>query len=479
MPTVPLPEEPNLDQLRKQARELQRSHGGSLSSAQLTLARKYGFPSWPRIRAHVLAINAHTWTPSPEDPNAPPADRFLRLACLNYDADRPDRRDEARRLMAANPLLPSTNLAVAAVCADLDAVQRLIAAAPQAVSATAGPYDWSPLMYLTYGRVATDSTTVAVARMLIDAGADPNDGRFFRGLPTPFTVLTGVFGSDSPVQPAHPHADALARVLLDAGADPNDGQALYNRMFGLNDDHLSVLFEYGLGRGDGGPWHRLLGEQLESPTQMLAALLDWATAHDQRSRVALLAAHGVDVVGPIVARRRYSSTGSTPIEVALLNGNVELADQLRILGAIEPTSDPVEIFIAAALAGHKATTDASAEDVIAVVRTTRPGLIVWAAGLGRVATLELLVAKGFDINAKGRSDVPIEMPWETALHAAVSNDDVELATRLLELGANPDIRDQRFDGTPLDWAYHLEHPDLIDLLAPVTASRDSLLPDGL
>ena len=47
------------------------------------------------------------------------------------------------------------------------------------------------------------------------------------------------------------HSIALARALLAAGADPNDPQALYNRMFGDDDDHLVLLFEFGLGRGNG------------------------------------------------------------------------------------------------------------------------------------------------------------------------------------------------------------------------------------
>src|SRR5260370_39449108 len=49
-----LPERPNLDQLRRQARELQRrSKPVTLSAAQLALARDYGFPSWARMKAEV------------------------------------------------------------------------------------------------------------------------------------------------------------------------------------------------------------------------------------------------------------------------------------------------------------------------------------------------------------------------------------------------------------------------------------------
>ena len=108
-------------------------------------------------------------------------------------------------------------------------------------------------------------------KLLLEAGADPNDGRFWHALPTPFTVLTGVLGYGERRQPWHPHAIAFARLLLESGADPNDGQTLYNRMFGSNDDHLVLLFLYGLGRVP--PWQRLLGESLEPPNEMLRSLL--------------------------------------------------------------------------------------------------------------------------------------------------------------------------------------------------------------
>jgi uncharacterized protein DUF5655 len=51
-----LPKRPNLDQLRRQARELQRrSRLQKLSTAQLVLARAYGFRSWARLKAEVDA----------------------------------------------------------------------------------------------------------------------------------------------------------------------------------------------------------------------------------------------------------------------------------------------------------------------------------------------------------------------------------------------------------------------------------------
>ena len=104
---------------------------------------------------------------------------------------------------------------------------------------------------------------LTAARQLLDAGADPNDGYLFDALPSPFTLLTGVFGHGElgpQRQPRHPHWQALGRLLLDAGADPNDAQTLYNRMFEPDNSHLELLFEYGLGTGDGGPWKTRIEE---------------------------------------------------------------------------------------------------------------------------------------------------------------------------------------------------------------------------
>ncbi len=473
MPTDPLPQNPDLDQLRKQARELQRAKrvdepGFALSSAQLLLARRYGFPSWVRLRRHVEIVKARTWNPSTTSSDTEPLpDRYLRLVCLTYSSEPAADLLAAAELLAEHPELPAAGIATAAACADVARVREILAADPAAASTPTGPHGWTPLLYQAYARprpAPGRDATLRTARLLLEAGADPNDGRFWHGLPTPFTVLTGVLGHGEGDQPAHAHAIAFARLLLEAGADPNDGQALYNRMFRPDDGHLVLLFEFGLGRGDGGPWHRLLPEATESPAVMLRNLLWWAITHDQRERVALLAAHGVDVSAPFTELRMRGANGATPLETALTSGHTELAEQLTRLGAVPRTLDPVDAFVAAALAGDGEAVCGTDPDTVAAACEQRPGLVTWAAAQGAPDAFELLVAAGFDVNSLGRSDAPIDQPWESALHVAAQRGDRALAQRLLELGADPGLRDRRFGGTALDWARHFDQPELIELL---------------
>lgn len=54
----PLPESPNLRHLKGQAKDLVRSgNAQSITDAQFKIARQYGFPSWPKLKAHVDSLN--------------------------------------------------------------------------------------------------------------------------------------------------------------------------------------------------------------------------------------------------------------------------------------------------------------------------------------------------------------------------------------------------------------------------------------
>jgi len=466
---VPLPEQPSLEQLRNQAKDLRRTSGIPLWEAQLAVARRYGFTSWTPLKRHVELLTRYSRFPERVATDGD-ADTFLRLACLSYYDDEPGQWDEARRILERAPGLAEGNVYAAAATADASAMRRVLAVDPAAASREGGPFRWEPLCYLAYARhdpaIPLDET-LETARLLLQAGADPNSGYLWHGLTTPFTTLTGVFGEGEagPVRaPRHPHSQALARLLLEAGADPNDGQALYNRMFEPGNDHLELLFEFGLGTGDGGPWRRRLGDSVDSPTEMLRGQLAWAITHGMMDRVRLLAEHGVDVTAPL--------DGVTATSMAATTGHADLVDYLVAHGAPPLDLAPAEAFTAAALAADRTRLSQLFADnpgLAADMRAARPALITWAAACGNPAAVEILAELGFDVNAKGRTDVPSDQPWQTALHKAAEDGNVELARTLLRLGADPDIRDERFGSTPLSWARHFSQQEMIELLEPLTA----------
>jgi hypothetical protein len=92
--------------------------------------------------------------------------------------------------------------------------------------------------------------------------------------------------------------------------------------------------------------------------------------------------------------------------------------------------------------------------------------VVWAAVQGSAAAVRLAVELGWDVSARARTDTPGDDEWETALHHAAGNGDVAMTELLLELGADPTVRDHRFHATPLGWAEHFDQPATAALLPP-------------
>lgn len=388
-------------------------------------------------------------TPPADDP----ADEFLRLAALTYGADDPTRPRAARTLLAARPEIARTSLPAAAGAGDLDAAQALLAADPGAVNRQGGPHGWEPLLYLTYSR-AGGPGALEVAELLLAGGADPNAGFAWEGLVPPFTALTGALGRGEGDPPPHADGLALARLLLEAGADPNDAQAIYNHAWTFGDAWLELLLEFGLGRGDGGPWRARLGDQSPSPKQELEDVLMWSAVHGMPERVALVLARGVDPDGR--GTRHPTWEDRTALETALLGGHAEIAALLRDAGAREATLDAAQQLEAAYMRG-----DADAVERLRGRAAVAPGLIVRAAAHGRRDVVALLAEHGADVNHRERT---------TALHEAAMRGDLDLVERLVALGADPANRDTDFDATPLGWAEFHRQEAVTDYLRELTRS---------
>jgi hypothetical protein len=225
------------------------------------------------------------------------------------------------------------------------------------------PSPGSPLVYLTYSRLDLEGADpVAVARLLLEAGADPNAGYLWDGLPSPFTALTGVFGHGEQGAPAHRCELALARLLLHAGAEANDSQTIYNRGAGDiahdDTDFLALLLDFGLGQGDGGPWRSRLPLEHQTPTEIVGEALQHAAEAGLISRARLLVARGVDPNGK---GTRPGYQGRRPYEGALLHGNLEIAALLALAGADTTVAEPLTPFIGLCLAAD----DDDAHDALA------------------------------------------------------------------------------------------------------------------
>jgi hypothetical protein len=223
------------------------------------------------------------------------------------------------------------------------------------------------------------------------------------------------------------------------------------------------------GRGDGGPWAARFGDKAESPGEMLRGQLWWAIVHDMGDRVRLLVRHGVDFRTPYAApggrpMALRNSDGLTPAELAELSGYPELAGWLVAHGAARPALDEVNSLIAAVLAGDQGTVTRLRAHAPAA-RERRPGLMAWAASGRKLDAIALLAELGFDVNARGRLDIPVEQQWFTPLHEAAQTGDVELAQLLLRLGADPNVRSE-WGTTPLESARQHGQETVAELLAP-------------
>lgn len=470
-----LPDRPDLEWLRNRAKLLRRAAASgepdavalvaaydpgdgpvTLARAQRVLARAYGFAGWSRLHTHVLGRVALTraMDPTGGTDGVPDSDtdRFLRLACLSYTE--PSVAGDARALLDADPSLMIRSAATMSACGRAADLAVLLATDPGAATREDGPHRWPPLLYLCYSRLGVGDP-VGTLRVLLAGGADPNSGFLWKGLPSPFTALTGVLGGGERDEPPHPAAVGLADLLLAAGADPNDNQAFYNRQFRPDNAHLPPLLGHGAGRPHPSPWRDLLGAAYPSPEQMVGEHLRSAAQHGFDERVRILLDHGVD---PNTRGYHPILGDQTAYEVAVRFGHPTAAALLAAAGGRGDRLDDVDLLLAAAYSGDVAAVAALRGRVDDLPRR-RPRALRIAAELHDIAAVARLLDLGYDADTAGSDRV-------TALHEAALRGDAAMCEWLLANGADRTIRDRRFDATPAGWAGHAGHPDLARRLTP-------------
>ncbi|MFO0896557.1 MAG: ankyrin repeat domain-containing protein [Pirellulales bacterium] len=205
-------------------------------------------------------------------------DQFLKHASAPLDSGHASGTlDEANLLLTAHPDLAAANIYTAAVLGAADAVGQFLAANPTLAAAPGRPHGWDALTYLCFSRYlrldpARSEGFVRAATALLDAGASANTGFYepsHRPEPSFESALYGAAGVA--------HHPGLTRLLLERGADPNDGEVAYHAPETDDNRAIEALLESG----------RMNALNLAT---MLLRKCDW---HDQPG-VALLLEHGAD-----------------------------------------------------------------------------------------------------------------------------------------------------------------------------------------
>jgi ankyrin repeat protein len=223
-------------------------------------------------------------------------------------------------------------------------------------------------------------------------------------------------------------------------------------MFTGGTRHLELLFEFGLGKGGDGVWFRRLGDQLGTPSEMLQQQMGWAAKYNQMARLRLLVERGVDVNTPDTRFRR------PPYELAVLHGNKEVAQYLLDHGAKQPSFSDRDAFIAACLnADAPQARSLLAKDPAFVERLgdQRAELLNLAAEWNRPEAIRLMTDLGFDLN---------EVKRTAPLHGAAAAGNLDMVKLLLELGADPTLRDTEYNGTPRGWAEYNDRAEVAEFL---------------
>lgn len=424
-----LPVAANLVQLRKQAKDLAKAESLKLSAAQLALARRYGFPSWPKLHAYVTRVEtngAQLQHAFDEDPSyyAERADGLLASATDGTPTSvaeftrwsAPLTQAGARTVVARNHGFPSwaaLRRHVTRLAGSGEPFARAFQLVrTQDVTGLAALLDRFPTLVSARGTNDNDLLALASATcderlvaLLLSRGADVAWGN--------------AHGWTALHQAGYSNLPHMATVLLAAGA-PVDVSA----------------------RGDGG-------------TPLVAALF-WGNVEVAR----VLAERGVTP--------RNLRTAAGLDDVALLTALWRTPQMGAHRGFYRPHSgfpawrsspDPTEIrdealSWAARCDAVEAISWLHAQGADLDADVYRGTALTWAATCGRVDAVRLLLKLGAGVNVRGTFGGPQHGVGTTALHHAAESGRLEVIEVLLAAGADRTIEDELYGGTPASWADH-------------------------
>jgi len=354
----------------------------------------------------------------------------------------------------------SAGLATAVILGDAGRVRTGIGRDPALATRPDARSGWTPLHAACASRwhrldPGRAGGLLAVARMLLDAGADPNGSTAGQGSQaggwTP--LRCAVAGAANPL---------ITGLLLERGAVPGDHD-LYLAGF-ADDDHecLRLLLDHA------GNVAQIARMALAAPVSindtegarlLLAAGADPGCYADDGASpcpavyaairsgcsadlAGLLLAHGADPDAP-------GPDGRTPYTLATIQGRDDLAMLLRRYGAAGDIT-ATDRFLAACQHADQAAVHRQLEHDPGLPGRLTPAqqaaAMTHAAESGNTPAIALMLDLGFPAGARHGDD------GGTALHAAAYSGSAPAIRLLLDRGADIEARDSTWDSTPIVWA---------------------------
>jgi ankyrin repeat protein len=477
-----LPANPNLEWLRKAAKHrlvaLRTDDPATkLTAAQHDIAGEYGFTSWRALKAH---IDARTAPALPDRQavfdaaRAGDVETVQRAIAAGFDPNAADddgrtihqiakaNRFEAIELIARNAQgetrPPQVVEAVGGILdaawrGEADVLRQRLDAHPELIDALGTGFVKQSALH----RAACKSQH-ACLRLLIDRGADV-DVRDFPDNAYPLHVAAAVGDLET------------VRILVEAGADvigeAEDyevgvlGWATCFRI--VRDDVAAYLLDHGARLN---LWTAIALDRVDAVRSMVAGdvtLLGARMTRNQHRRTALH--HAAAKNRPRILRllldlgadpNATDATGATPLTTASQEGAAPaIVETLIAAGARLDFLTAVNLkrydLAGAMLAEDPSRLDADGRDTVALhlaVAKKNHDAVRW------------LIAHGIDVDAK-------RAMWDcnhTALHMTIENGDITLARMLLDAGADPDVRDDKYGATALGWADFFSREDFAKLL---------------